>query len=1277
MKIVFPEHLPVSQQREPIAEAVRRHPVTIVCGDTGSGKTTQLPKIAIELGRGRGREAGGKRIGCTQPRRLAATSVARRVAEEMAVKLGEEVGHQIRFEDRCGPRTVVKFMTDGVLLAETRRDPQLRQYDTLIVDEAHERSLNIDFILGYLKRLLERRNDLKVIISSATLDAATFSNFFGGAPVISVAGRTYPVEDVFLPPLRETERLADHVLRAVEWLGELDPLGDTLVFLPGEREIHEAADLLQGRKLRATTILPLFSRQAGSEQQEVFRTRPGMRRVILATNVAETSLTIPDIRSVVDAGLARVNRYDPRSGIERLLLEPVSQASAKQRRGRCGRVADGICVKLYDEEDLQQRPLYTDPEIRRCNLAGVVLQMEHLGLGDPLQFPFVDPPQPKRVAQAYQTLEEIGAIRKRGGLTEIGHELARIPVDPRVGRLLVEARRLECLREGLVLACALSVQDPRERPQDRQEAADQAHARFRDPRSDFTGWLRWWQGVDAAARKSNNALRRFCQENFLNYRRAQEWRSLHRELREVLRDLRWTLPDDAAPMVDPEGTYSEPVHRAVLAAVPSQIGFKEPRQPGYQGAGGRAFFLHPGSGTQGKGLTWIMAFELVETAKLYARNVAAFDPSWFEKAAPHLCRYRYSDPQWDAAQGAVYGKESVLAYGLAVVEGRRVHFGRVDPAKAREIFIWEALVNGTTRSPIPAMAGNRERFEWVRGLERKLRRRDGLLFPQGIFGFFDERLPADCCTQKAFERWAAQNPQSVDLAPEDCMVPLTGEVEEWAYPERLDLPGGERSLELCYHHNPADDEDGITLRIPLVILSGVPDWCGDWLVPGWLPEKVASLLRTLDKNTRERLPPLAEVAERFLADWEGYEPQCGLLEALQDFVQTNWNQHVPADSFELDRLPRHLRMRFEVIGEQGESLAAGRDLARLREHLRSVIEERIARAAQTAFAERRATGWIWEEIPRQVTVEGGLVGYPGLRDRRDGVTSRVFSSAVCASEHHRWGVARLWLLTHATEAKRLRRELFEPGGAGLGVEWRSGAARGGAELTSLAAAFGDPRPAQGVSFGNRSAAQAVTRWTRDEVLALDHAGSEPRENREELLLGLVVQAMGGADARSRDQFERLGPEVSKALFRARAEVLGPLVDILRRQRALRELVGSLGNGFAESLDDARESWRGLFEPGWVRWAATVGWQRYALAVEGLEIRLRRMASGPPAKDVAKMERFWSRAEPAIACRCGERHPVPESVTWWVAEHGRRLQEFAPELRGRWEEKRGEMPSKAC
>jgi len=765
------------------------HQVVIVCGDTGSGKTTQLPKIALEMGRG----TEGKRIGCTQPRRIAATSVARRVADELQVELGREVGYQIRFEDRTDRNTTrVKFMTDGVLLAETRNDPQLKQYDTLIIDEAHERSLNIDFILGYLHRTLGRRKDLKVVISSATLDAGAFSTFFNGAPVIEVEGRTYPVTDLYQAPLDEREPLAEQVCRAFEDLGEIDRLGDTLVFLPGEREIRDATDLLEGRNYRDTLVLPLFARQAGAEQSAVFNPIRSKRRVILATNVAETSLTIPGIRFVIDSGLARVSRHDPGSGIQRLQIEAVSKASARQRRGRCGRISEGVCVRLYTEEDFESRSEFTDPEILRSNLSGVVLQMEHLGLGDPLTFPFVDPPQPKRVAQAYRVLEEIGALTKQGKHTELtglGHTLARLPLDPRIGRILISADEEGCLAEGLIIASALTVQDPRERPQDKQQAADEAHAKFRDKRSDFTGWLKLWFAIDEVRSKSGNQLRKFCQKNFLNYRRTQEWINLHRELRDTLRQMKWKLPPATQSITDPGDTYSEPLHRAILAAIPSQIGMSLGRKLGYKGANDSTFHLFPGSGVFGTAPAWVMAFEIVETAKLYARNLAMFDPGWFEKVAPHLCRYRYNNPHWVKEQGAVYGEERVLAFGLPVVEKRRVHYGRIDRALSREIFILEALVNGNTRAPLVALQHNRETMDAAARLEHKMRRLGGLVHPEAVIAFYEDKLPPTICTQKDFEQWISAQPEGfIDFGLEDCIIPQSTPISVEDYPDKLVSP---------------------------------------------------------------------------------------------------------------------------------------------------------------------------------------------------------------------------------------------------------------------------------------------------------------------------------------------------------------------------------------------------------------------------------------------------------------------------------------------------------
>ena len=961
---------------------MEKHQVVIVCGDTGSGKTTQLPKIALEMGRG----SKGKRIGCTQPRRIAATSVAKRVAEELQVELGREVGYQIRFEDRTArDTTVVKFMTDGILLAETRGDQSLRQYDTLIIDEAHERSLNIDFILGYLHRLLPRRPDLKVVISSATLDAKTFADFFDDTAIIEVEGRAFPVEDVYQAPLNNYEKLADQVLRAAEELGRFDPLGDTLVFLPGEREIRDVAELLEGRRLPNTLILPLFARLAGKAQQQVFKPTPHQRRIILATNVAETSLTIPDIRSVIDSGIARVNRFDPRVGIQRLQIEDVSKASARQRRGRCGRVSDGVCVRLYDEEDFADRPDFTDPEILRSNLSGVVLQMEHLGLGDPLEFPFVDKPQPKRITDAYKTLEEIGAIWKNGkerGLTDIGKTLARLPLDPRVGRILIAADEEDCLSEGLIIASALTVQDPRERPREKQQQADQAHAKFRDKRSDFTTWLNWWHAIEKARNNSNNSLRKFCQANFINYRRLQEWLNLHRELRSSLRSLKWRLPDPKRPLDDPADTYSEPLHRAILAAIPSQIGYNLGKKLGYKGAANKVFFLFPGSGVFANAPAWCMAFEMVETAKLYARNVAMFDPAWMEKVAPHCCRYRYSNPHWSAEQGAVYGEQSLIAFGLTLIDKRRVHYGRVDPAEARKIFILEALVNGETKSPLPALKRNIETIRSAEKLEHKLRRHGGLLHPNSVIAFYEDRVPKEVHTQKQFEQWASKQPEgALDLTLDDCIIPQSEPLIPNNYPDEIFSTDGNSLFQLSYLHNPSEPADGITVRIPLADLPHLPEWFGDWLVPGWFPEKVAAIFRALDKDLRKLLPSNREVTDHFVDIWHGYAPRCSLIEAVIDFLDTEYNLQTGDHAIDQKRIPEYLRIRYEIFGEKGKVLAAGKDLG--------VLQEKLAIDVQARFAEVKQETPLREESSQTLEHRrfGGVDRAGSADDRIPGLAS--------------------------------------------------------------------------------------------------------------------------------------------------------------------------------------------------------------------------------------------------------------------------------------------------
>lgn len=1271
MNLSFPPDLPVSRRRDDIRDAMERHAVLIVCGDTGSGKTTQLPKIALALGRG----TNGRRIGCTQPRRIAATSVAARVAEELQVPMGREVGYQIRFEDRTDKATTrVKFMTDGVLLAETRNDPELRQYDTLIIDEAHERSLNIDFILGYLHRTLTKRRDLKVVISSATLDADAFSEFFGGAPVVEVEGRTFPVTDLYQSPIDEEESLADQVCRAFETLGEIDQLGDTLVFLPGEREIREAADLLEGRKYRDTLVLPLFARQASAEQSAVFRPVPSKRRVILATNVAETSLTIPGIRFVIDSGLARISRHDSASGIQRLRIEPIAKASARQRRGRCGRISEGVCVRLGSEEDFEERPDFTDPEILRSNLAGVVLQMEHLGLGDPLAFPFVDPPQPKRVAQAYRVLEEIGAITRQGRavqVTGLGHSLARMPLDPRVGRILVAAEAEGCLAEGLVVASALAVQDPRERPRDRQQAADEAHARFRDKRSDFTGWLRLWFAIQEARRKSGNQLRKFCQKNFLNHRRTQEWLNLHRELRDTLREMKWRLPDPDKPLDDPSDVYSEPLHRAILAAIPTRIGLFRGKGQGYKGANDSTFWLFPGSGIFGGSPAWVMAFELVETSKLYARNGAVFDPGWFEKVAPHLCRYRYSNPHWNPEHGAVYGEERVLAFGLPVVEKRRVHYGRIDAKLSREIFIREALVNGNTRSPLLALAHNRATADAAERLEDKMRRRGGLIDPQGIFTFYDERLPASICTQKEFETWMGSQPPGVlDFTLEDCLMPQRERICPEDYPDTIPSPDGLAEIPLVYRHDPSDPADGITARVPLVELSHLPPWFGEWLVPGWLGEKVAAMLRCLRKETRTLLPANREIVDDFLEAWEGYEPQCGLVEAMIDYLHETHGLDLSAGSFDLERMPMHLHLRFEIIDDRGRIVGHGTDLELLQRDLSGRIRDRFDSVAKGRFWKERISSWSFGDLPRQVALDHRTAGFPGLLDTGgNDVSMRLWPSEGCALAQHRLGVTRLYRLVRKEAVGRLLAVLFDGKAPTLPIAATTktvGRREDG--FHSLAAAFAGlgntPTPRES---GRESARPSPTEGERfltpEETFFLTRVGPEAERNRDDLLRRILSDLLG--DPFTRMEWEAAVSRCDGELFSCAAVVCGAVAKILRVAETVTGLLATNARGHEESIGDARRQLDRLLAPGWL---LVDSFARKLIDFQGMEMRLTRMLGAPPVRDLEKLARYESDSaaiwRETPGCECGQCPPARQHEEALARDRDLRLLHFAPELRAR-------------
>jgi ATP-dependent helicase HrpA len=850
--VAFPSDLPITDRVIDIVNAIDGHPVVIVAGETGSGKTTQLPKICLAMGRG----VNGQ-IGCTQPRRIAATSVAARVAQELATELGEVVGYKVRFNDKVKNTAYVKFMTDGILLAEIQGDPLLRGYDTIILDEAHERSLNIDFLLGFLKRLLPQRPDLRVIVSSATLETERFATFFGGAPVIEVSGRTYPVDVLYRPPRDDEADLADAVANTVNEIAEMDPRNDMLVFLPGEREIREAAGEIEKRALPHTVVLPLYARLSAAEQQRVFQ-RPPQRRVVLATNVAETSLTIPGIVYVVDAGVARVNRYSVRTGVSQLLVEPISKASADQRKGRCGRTESGVCFRLYEEQDYEARPAHTDPEIKRVSLAGVMLRMKALRLGDIERFPFLDPPQPRAITEGYRVLEELGAIRDDGRLTPIGEELGRLPVDPRLGRMILGGRDEGALGEVLIIASALGLQDPRERPAALQQRADEAHRKFRDEGSDFASYLKLWRfWQDARARSSRGQMHKLCRDNFLSYNRMREWEDIHEQLVRVMRELGFA-PDDPrsqraggkAPREAPRGsdppTSAEQLHRALLPGLLSKIGMWNPEARVYIGARQTRFLIHPSSALAKKPPPWVMAAELVETSQLFARCVARIDPAWLERAAGSLCRKSHGDPHWEQKQAQVMAKEQVTLYGLPIVKDRKVAYAREDPALCRTMFITHALVRHEYATKGAFMEHNRRLLDEVQRFRDRARKSDMLADEYELELLFNKRIPDSVVSGKTFEDWRrgaeAKDPQVLHLSLADILLDEAHELSPAHYPDQLVVRGG--TLPLAYKFDPTEDDDGITAIVLLALLPQLDPEVLAWTIPGWHETKLLALLES-------------------------------------------------------------------------------------------------------------------------------------------------------------------------------------------------------------------------------------------------------------------------------------------------------------------------------------------------------------------------------------------------------------------------------------------------
>lgn len=1032
----YPEELPVSQRREDILEALRDHQVVVVAGETGSGKTTQLPKLCLELGLGR-----RGLIGHTQPRRLAARSVATRLAEEMQVPLGEQVGYQVRFADHTDDATLVKLMTDGILLAETRNDPDLKRYEAIIIDEAHERSLNIDFLLGYLKRLLDRRPDLKLIITSATIDVQRFAEHFAltdgngrkrQAPVIEVSGRTYPVEVRYRPLVRAADDeedigLQQGIVEAVEEIeqverekGWLHGPRDILVFLPGEREIREAADTLRRANLKGTEIMPLYARLSNAEQNRVFAPHRG-RRIVLSTNVAETSLTVPGIRYVIDPGLVRISRYSYRSKIQRLPVEPISQASAEQRKGRCGRVAEGLCIRLFDEQDFVARPAFTDPEIRRTNLASVILSMLSLKLGDIASFPFVDPPDSRFVSDGFRLLFELGAVSERQELTPLGRRLARLPIDPRLARMVLAGAEQGGLREVLVVASALATQDPRERPADKRQAADQTHRRWQDRDSDFVALVNLWHGyADAREALSGNQLRRWCRDHYLNYTRLREWHDTFRQLRQLLREMDIEVPPPAPRPQPAEDGDTGPdkarqreasrqaaeLHRALLPGLLSHLGlFHENRE--YLGARNRRFMVHPASGLAKRTPKWLMAFELVETSRLFARSVARIEPEWIEPAAGHLVKRSYSDPHWEMKRAQVVALEHVTLFGLPIVSRRRVHYGTIDPVEARQLFIRRALVEGEFRTKGEFFDHNRALIDEVEGLEDRARRRDILVDEEALFDFYDARLPEDIVNGKGFEAWRRkaerETPEILKFDRDILLARDAEEVTREQYPDHLSLKG--ISYPLSYHFAIDAEDDGVTLTVPAAMLSQLPEGRLEWLVPGLLREKCIALLKSLPKSIRRQVVPIPDWVDAALEALTTDDTP--LTEALGEFLRVKTGVRLHPDDWRQDQLPAHLQMNLRVVDHQGEPLGQGRDLRALERRFEAAAGE-----GARALAAQDNDDVSLESLPEQalpasrVTSQAGIrvEAFPALVAERDGYRIELFDHPDRAHEAHRRGV---------------------------------------------------------------------------------------------------------------------------------------------------------------------------------------------------------------------------------------------------------------------------------
>ncbi len=1201
LDVKFPENLPITSCVDEIKDALQENQLIIVCGTTGSGKTTQLPKILIDAGYGK---AG--RIGCTQPRRLAASSMARRVAKELNSSYGREVGCQVRFDDMTSDETIVKFMTDGILLAETRHDKQLLQYDTLIIDEAHERSLNIDFILGYLKTLLPRRPDLKVIISSATLDAEGFSKFYGDVPVIQVEGRTFPVEDVFLPP-KEDEDLYVHIARAVKWISDVDREGDILVFLPGEREIREATEYLEGKRFPRTEVLPLYGRLSMAEQQRVFQPG-GRRRIVLATNVAETSITIPGIHYVIDSGKVRISRYNPRTQVQALLVEQVSKASARQRRGRCGRISEGVCLYLYSEEVFEDSVEYTDPEIRRTSLAGVILQMAILGLPSIEEFPLIDPPQDALVREGYRSLIDICALDKQRNLTTVGRELAGFPVDPHMARMLWMANEENVLAEVIIIVAFLSIQDPRERPAERQQSADAAHKQHMDEKSDFMTILNVWNFIqEERVDGSNSKVRKLCKKNFLNYMRVREWFNLTGDLIRSVRDLRWSVPKQLGLVDEPNYDL---IHRSILSGLPGMIGLLDEEKM-YVGVKNRKFNIFPASGLYKHKKTpkWIMAFSLMHTSKLFARIVAEIDPTWLEDVAPHMCKKTYKSIHWSMKRGFVSATEMVMSGGLLINPGRSVHYGAINVEESRTLFIRDAMATGDIQTRGKWLELHRKMLKNIERLEIKIRRPDYLLDVEEIYKHYENVLPDDICSTKTLENWLRESKARIAMRMEDAIVPQMEPINFKDYPDKLFFY--DEAFKLRYSFEPGEIEDGAVMFCPSEKLGMLPDWACDWVIPAWLPERVKLLIKSLPKQQRIACNPIQDTVDEFIdavnngdVDRNQY-----LLEALGYFLQQRVGMAFEMEDFDIERLPKYQMMKVAETDESGRILQITEGLPD-REQLSSKLSSAVKTVKQWIVAGKKC--WPGDEIPKSIPLDkdGEMEGYPALVDEGSSVGQQVFMDEREAAVSHREGLVRLFRIECRENVKMIEKKL------------------------------------------------PLTSYTQMSLSLIDEKVNYTRDFMDSVIWDSLTED-GRYFIRSSQEFDKRAEEARTELFgvaQMKAKQLGNMVEVYGRVLAEAEE----SHVYVESEEDINGQLAFLFRPGFMK--CNQVWKRYPAYVKALKVRMERIANAPD-KDPVKLEivqPFQEMLDERIAEVEDFDHAYGLLEFAWLLEEFR-IAQFAPEV----------------